>query len=562
MIQRKLDQLTPSDRQLLMAAAVQGPEFDSAVVARVLGRDAAEVEERLNVLDRVHALVRLVGERVFPDGTLTVRYGFVHALYQNALYSALQPSRKGAWSAAAARSLLDHYGEKSTILASELAMLFEAARDPERAADHYLIAAQNAARLFAHHEAVALARRGLALLETLRSTPERARRELPFHVTMGIQLQVAHGYAAPEAGLSYGRARALGEQLQEDPLLFQVLWGLWMFHEVRCDLAQSRQLAEQLFALGQKAQDPARILQAQMALMVTALSFGEPAVTREQAEQSVALYDPDRHRGHADLYGQDPKSSSLAFGAVALWMLGYPEQARECGREAVAYGEELGHPTSRALALYFDTIVHQYRRDAKAVQQGAEATMAIGTEHGLSLWLANGLVMRGWALAEQGACAAGIALLRQGLTDWLATGAQTHRTYFLGLLAEALARGGQVGEGLDVLAEALSLLHASGTRFHGAELHRLQGELLLRQEATEAVCRRAELCFHQALALACEQQAKSLELRSAMSLTRLYQRLNRQAEARPVLKACYEWFTEGFDTADLQEARALLESTS
>src|SRR5262249_21386838 len=158
---------------------------------------------------------------------------FVHVLYQNALYAALQPTRKAAWSAAAARALHGHYGDKSGGLAADLAVLFEAARDHEQAAGHFLLAAENAARIFAHHEAAALARRGLALLETLPDTPARARRELPFQLTLGIQLQVVQGYAAPAAGQSYVRARALCEQLQEEPLLFKVLWGLWMFHEVR-----------------------------------------------------------------------------------------------------------------------------------------------------------------------------------------------------------------------------------------------------------------------------------------------------------------------------------------
>src|SRR5262249_20918641 len=218
--------------------------------------------------------------------------------------------------------------------------------------------------------------------------------------------------------------------------------------------------------------------------------------------QGAALYDPGRHATHAHVYGQDPKSACLAFAAVALWLLGYPQQARERGREAVALGTELGHPTSRTLALYFDTMVRQYCRDAPGVQENAQATTAIATEHGLSLWRANGLVMRGWALAEQGACADGIAMLRQGLTDWVASGAETHRTYFLGLLAEALGRGGQFEEGLEVLAEAQAMMNGTGAVFHGAELHRLQGEFLLRREATEVACREAEACFHRALTIA------------------------------------------------------------
>jgi adenylate cyclase len=559
MIRRKVDQLSAADRHLLMAASVQGPEFDSAVVARLLGREAADVEERLEVLERVHVMVRLVREQTFPDRTLTLRYGFVHVLYQNALYAALPPTRKAAWSAAAARALLGHYGEKSAGLAVELAMLFEAAREHECAADYYLAAAENSARLFAHHEAVALARRGLELIQALPDMPERARREIPMLVTLGVQLQVAHGYAAPEAERAYDRARALCEQAQDAPSLFLVLWGLWMYYEVGSHLGKSRALGERLFALAQNSQDSAHFLQAHMALAVTSFSLGELAATRDHTEQGIRLYDHGRHGGHTHLYGQDPRSACLAFGAVTLWLLGYPDQAVEYSREAVALGGQLGHPTTHALALYFAAMLWQYCREAPAVRQCAEATAAIANEHGLSLWRANGLIMRGWAVAEQGAWADGIMQIRQGLTAWVATGAETHRTYFLGLLAEALGRGGLIEEGLGVLSDALTFVNGTGTAFFAAELHRLRGEFLLRQEPTESACREAEACFRRALAVARSQQAKSLELRAAMSLTRLYRRQGRPEEARPVLAACYDWFTEGFETADLRAAKTLLD---
>jgi predicted ATPase len=562
MIQRKVEQLSAADRQLLMAASVQGPEFDSAVVAQLLGREAADVEERLEVLERVHVMVRRVREETFPDGALTLRYGFVHVLYQNALYAALPPTRKAAWSAAAARALLGHYREKSSGMAAELAMLFEAGRDHERAADYYLVAAENAAHIFAHHEAVALARRGLALLQRLPDTPDRAHRELALQVTLGMQLQFTQGYAAPEAERIYARAHALYEQVQEAPRLFPVLWGLWAYYLVRSELGKSRELAERLFALAQMARDPAQLLQARQALAITSHCLGDPAATREHMEQGVALNDPERHSSHTYPYGQDPGVGCLAFGAVALWLLGYPDQAVQRSREAVALGRELGQPSTLALALYFAAVLRQYRREGPAAQGSAEATTAIATEHGLSFWRAGGLVLRGWALAEQGAGTSGLAQLRQGLTAWTATGGETQRTYFLALSAEALGRGGQIEEALGVLAEALALMHSTKEGFHGAELHRLQGEFLLRHEAAEGACREAEACFRQALTIARRQQAKSLELRAAMSLTRLYQKQGRQAEARPVLAECHDWFTEGLDTLDLREAKALLEQVS
>jgi predicted ATPase len=559
MIERKVDQLSPADRHLLMAASVLGPEFDSAVVARVLGRAETDVEERLEVLEGVHVLVRRIREQAFPDGTLTLRCRFVHVLYQNALYAALQPTRKAAWSAAAAGALLDHYGEKSAGLAAELAVLFEAARAPDRAADHYLTAAKNAARVFAHHEAVALARRGLAVLQTLPDTPARARRELPLLMTLGMQLQVTQGYAAPEAERTYARARVLCEQMQEAPPLFAVLWGLWLFYKVRSDLGKAREFAERLFSLARSSQDPAQLLQVRQALAVTSLCLGDPAATREHVEQGIALYDPKRHQGHTFLYGQDPGVACRAFGGVALWLLGYPDQAERYSREAVALGEELGQPSTLALALHFAAMLRQYRQEVPPVRENAEATTAIATEHGFSFWRACGQAMRGWALAEQGAKAGGIAQLRQGLTAGKAAGSHTYRTYFLALLAEALGKEGQIEEGLGVLAEALAQMHATGEGFHGAELHRLQGEFLLLREAAEVTCREAEACFHRALMIARQQQAKSLELRAAMSLTRLYQKQDRMAEARPLLAECYGWFTEGFDTPDLQEAKVLLE---
>jgi predicted ATPase len=335
-----------------------------------------------------------------------------------------------------------------------------------------------------------------------------------------------------------------------------------MYYFVRSELRKALELAEQLFTLAQRAQDAAQLLQAHMALAVTNLGLGDSVATREHMALGIALYDPKRHSNHTDLYGQDPGVTSLAFGSAALWLLGYPDQAVERSGEAVSLGRELGQPSTLALALYLAAILRQYRREGPAVRENAEATIAIATEHGFSLWLAVGQLMRGCALTEEGERASGIAQLRQGLTAFGATGGATHRTYHLALLAEALGREGQTEEGLAVLAEAMALLHGTGEAFHGAELHRLQGEFLLRQDSTEGVCREAEACFLQALAIARQQQAKSLELRAVMSLTRLYQKQNRQAEAQPMLAECYAWFTEGFDTPDLQEAKALLEMLS
>jgi predicted ATPase len=555
-----LDQLGPDDCHLLMAASVQGPQFDSAVAAAVLGRDPAEVEERLDVLERVHVVVRRVREQTFPDGTPTLRYRFVHVLYQNALYSALQPTRKAAWCAAAARTLAGHYGEKCAVFAAELALLFEIGRDPGPAAEYFRLAAENAARVFAHHESVALARRGLALIPALPDTPRRAGSELALLVTLGMQLQVSRGYAFAEVEGVYARARDLCGQVAEAPWPLLVHWGLWMYYEVGSQLDKSLMLAEQLLGLARAAKDTGQLLQAHLALAVTSLSLGDPARTLDHAEQGIALYDPKRHSDQTYLYGQEPGVGCLAFAGVALWLLGYPDRAVARCREAVALGERMGHPASHALSLYFTAMVRQYRREPQAVRDAAEITTTIASEHALALWLANGVVMQGWARAQQGEGVSGVAMVRRGLVDWLATGAETHRTYFLGLLAEALGRAGRTEEAVGVLTEAVAMMHGTGTVFHAAELHRLRGEyrLLLQGAGDDATCE-ADADFNQAIAIARRQRAKSLELRAAMSLARLRQRQGRAREARPLLGEICGSFTEGFATADLRDAKDLLE---
>jgi predicted ATPase len=530
------------------------------VVAQVLGEAAAEVEERLDVLERVNVFVRRIREQTFPDRTLTVRYGFVHVLYQNALYAALQPTRKAEWSAATADALSRHYGEKTASIATELVPLFEAARDRQRAADYCLIAARNAARVFAHHEAVELARRGLTLLRSVPDTPERARCELPLLVTLGIQLQFGQGYAAPEVEPIYARARTLHEQVPDVLPLFSILWGIWMFYEVGGEPRKSRELAGQLLALAERTQDPDQLIRAHQALSITSLCLGEPAAAVEHMNQGIALYDAKRDGNHVQLYGQDPPGVGQAFGAVALWLLGYPEQAVLCSREALALARDSSQPSTLALAFHFAAILHQYRREGLAVLEHAETAIATAMEHGLSFWLPGGSVMRGWALADKGECASGIAEARRGLASHGATGTGTYKTYYLAVLADALYDAGRFEEGLAALDEALARMQENGECYHGAELHRLKGEFLRRRQAsTESAEREAEASFHQAVTIARQQQARSLELRALMSLTRLLKKQNRQVEARPLLSECYSWFTEGFDTPDLRDAKALLE---
>jgi predicted ATPase len=601
LIQKKLDQLGEVDRRLLAAGSVQGSEFHSGVVARVLSLDTAEVEERLEVLDRVHGLVRLRREQEFPDGTLVLRYQFVHVLYQNALYAALQPTRRSAYSAAVAEALLDHYDEQSASIAGELALLLKAARDWGRAVEFYVAAARNAARIHALREAVALARQGLELVPRLPDTPDRARKELRLQMTFATSLQLI-SWSDPEVARALGRARELCQQIAETSELPRILLGFWRLYVGRADLQAARALAEELLSQAQRGEDPVWLRVARWALGLTLLHIGDPAAARSHVERDLTCDDRQLSRSQSTYDGPDPRLTLPSVGALSLWLLGYPDQALKRGQEVLALAREGSDPLSLAFILHYNANIHHWRRDARATQECAEALLPLAVEQGVSFWLAGaealrdsgtddedvplqqvsfwqagGTALRGWALGQQGRWAEGAAQIRAGINALLSTRVELRRPFYLALLAETLWAGGQIEDGLAVIAEALEVVEATGERVYEAELHRLRGELLLRQAAAEgrpslaaaaapppphpdpSGSVEAEACFRRALDVARRQGAKSLELRAALSLARLLRGRGQPAEGRRLLAETFAWFTEGWDTPDLQDARAFLE---
>jgi predicted ATPase len=313
--------------------------------------------------------------------------------------------------------------------------------------------------------------------------------------------------------------------------------------------------------------------------------LGELASAQEHLEQGIALYNPQKHRSRAFL--QDPGVVCLSYAVFALWHLGYPDQALKRSHEALTLAQELSHPYSLGFALNWVATLHQLRRDGQLTQERAESVIVLSTEQGFPRWLAIGTILRGWVLTEQGQGEEGITQMRQGLAAHRDTGAELMRSYHLALLAEACGKGGQAEEGLSVLAETLAAVDKTGERYYEAELYRLKGALTLQQfnvqgskfkveNSFELRVRssesEAEECFSRAIEVARKQQAKSLELRAVMSLARLWQQQAARSEsrntdhvsrtkldeARQMLSDIYNWFTEGFDTKDLQEAKALL----
>jgi adenylate cyclase len=334
-------------------------------------------------------------------------------------------------------------------------------------------------------------------------------------------------------------------------------------------------LGKQLLHLAQSAQDPALLLEAHLALGYTLFHLGELVSARAHLEQTIALYDPEQHRSHAVLYGRDPGVWSRQYAALARWLLGFPDQALKGSRDALTLAHESARLYSLAFALTLAAVLHQYRREEHAACEQAEATMTLSTEQGFPFWLAMGTIVHGWALAEQGQAEEGIAQMQQSMTAFRAIGTELARPHFLALLTEGYKEMGRVEEGLSALAEALAVVDKTGERWYEVELYRLKGELTLQQWKVESqkskvpnpqplapstqVEGEAEKCFLKAIEIAQKQQAKSLELRATVSLARLWQSQGKRHAARDMLSVIYNWFTEGVDTADLKEAKALLE---
>lgn len=559
MIQKKIAQASDADRRLLSAASVQGYEFDALVTADVLGEDPADVEERLEVLDRVHRLVTRRREHEFPDGTLTLRYQFVHVLYQNSLYNALAPTRRKSWSAATAAALVTHHCDQVSAVAGELALLFETARDWSQSARYFLLAAEHAAGLSATHEAALLARRGLDMLSRMADTPARVRLELPLQVTLGVQVQAAQGFGAPEMEKAFRRARQLCKEVGTEKELFPVLRGLWVDAVARAEAPSVQEVTDQMLALAEKENDSVLLAQAHLAMLQRhTIQSGEFLTARHHLERGLASYDPEVFAGHIARVGSDPGPGLCGWGSWALALLGYPDQARDCGARGIAWARRHSHPYTLAFILADSSVSDILRRDYRSAQVRTDELITLATEQGFPSQLSVGLQVRGMVLAGLGRAAEGLVPQREGWRIWQDTGALVVSTICLGALTETLAKAALVEEGLTTVATALAFVADHDEHIWEAELQRLRGELLLRQDATGNQ-HNAEVCFRAAVAVARRQQAKWWELRAWMSLCRLYRRQGRSAEVRPGLAATVAWFTEGFETPDLTEARELIE---
>jgi predicted ATPase len=398
----------------------------------------------------------------------------------------------------------------------------------------------------------------LNLLQRFPDSPERIQRELLLQMTVGPALIAVKGYAAPEVERAYTRMRELCEQLGNPPAVSPVLFGLWFMHLFRGELRSAYELAEHLLLRAQRMSDRTLLLLAEFALGFNLFWLGEFPPAKEHLEMAISIYNPERHRSLAFLDGgADAGVYCLSQAAFTLWVLGYPDQAPRRGNQAVALAQRLSHPYSLAFARNFVGPVHQVRREVRAAKEHAEGVIALSAEHGYTDRSAYAIQVRGWAMAEQGYHEEGVAQIREGLAAFRSTGTRASLPYCLSMLVEACIKSGRVDDGLSALTEALAAADEQEDRSWEAEMHRLKGELLLKQNNLNAA--KAQSCFERAIEVARKQSAKSFELRATTGLSRLLASQGRREEARAMIAEIYNWFTEGFDTADLKDAKALLD---
>jgi len=554
MIAKKIEQLEESDRRLLTAASVQGHEFDSVTVGAAVETDAADAEDRLDVLERVHVFVKRGEEHEFPDFTLTQRYQFVHVLYQNVLYASLQPARRSALSGRVARGLVEHHGAQTASIAGPLAVLFESARDFAASAQYFLNAAEHAVGLFAFREALSLVDRGLHVLRTLPDGPQRKQLELGLQMIKGRSLRSLKGWARPEVEEVFARARQLCLELEDPPELFPVLCALAHFHMIRGNLRECRDRADELIVQADHLANSAYLMAAHHIAGVSREFIGDMVESSRHLERARELHRPAEHSAYTAMYGFDPGMLARAMTSRPLWALGYPDRARERALETLALARSQRQPMTLAFALVVMQGLYLYRGEAAdALTIGDELTV-LCREYGLRQEAEWSRSFQGSALALLGRTVEGIDQLKDSLAVQHAMSAGLVRPAFLALLADALRQEGRVEEGMMAVDEGLA--HAERT-FEGgyvAELHRMRGELLRLTGNDPA----AEASFRTAIDYARAQQTKSLELRAATGLAKLLRASGRASDARGVLAPVYEWFTEGHHTTDLVAARDAL----
>ncbi|AGW90534.1 MULTISPECIES: adenylate/guanylate cyclase domain-containing protein [Cupriavidus] len=552
----RIDRLPLAQKELLQTLAVIGKEFPLSLILRVSSLEEARLRPLLADLQAAD----FIYERpAFPE----VEYAFKHALTQEVAGNSLLSEQRSALHESTAQAIETIFHGRLKDYCSELAHHYSHSGNIPKAVEYLHCAGQQALQRSAQAEAILHLSTAVELLKRQPDNAERARLELTLLLALGPALMASRGQASAEVEANYRRALALCEQGKQTPYMFSAQLGLWAFYQLRAQYQVSLPLGKRLLGLALKSQKPKQLAEGHRVLGATLFRLGKLDAARMHMEQVLAVQHPDE-QGYDFLmgYGRDPAVHATSTLSWILWYLGHPDQSHETSQRALVMARARPDVYNLALCLVFAAELHQCRREPQLTREYAEAAIAISGEQGFPIYLAWGHVLQGWALARLGSHQEGIALIHQGLAAYEATGAALGVPNLLALLADACGNACQTAAALDALARAQALVQETGERLDEATLHRLRGDMLLQQQAKRpgqaASCDEAEACFHRAIAVAREQGARPLELQATLSLARLWQQQGKADAARQVLAQIYASFSEGTDTADWQQAQALL----
>jgi predicted ATPase len=546
----RLDQVGEAKHTAQLGAVI-GRRFSDALIRAVSPLDEDVLQQDLRHLVGSELLYR---RGIGRDAV----YRFKHALIQDAVYSSLLRRTRQQLHGQIAQVLETQFPDVQEMQPELIAHHYTEAGRHEQAVTWWQEAAQQARARSAEREAAEHAMQGIAVLSLLPESQARMRQELKLLRVLGVAQVAIAGYAASEVEQTYTRAQALCRHLDDPEQVFSILHGLRNFYLVRAELDNALNLCNDILTIAQRLQSPELLLHAHMQYGHTLIHLGRLTSARRHFEAALRLYAPYSHVPPTDLAGQDARMFTRAWLAHTLSILGYLDQARRWSDESMTLAHELTSSFNLMNALAYRTGFHRRRRELAAAEEAGKAFRKIVSEHGFPQQTAVTTIRQGIRLMQQGQIEAGQDLLQQGITDYRATGSVIRFPLTCVSVIEVYRDAGQAEAGLSIVAEALDHSNRTGERWYDAELYRLKGELQLVPSIANSAA--AESCFHQALAIARGQQAKLWELRAAMSLARLWQQQGKRQAACDLLVPVYGWFTEGFDAADLQDAKALLEA--
>jgi len=559
-IEAQLARLLPDEQRVVEAGAAVGAQFAADLVASALDSDVAEIERQCDALVQRRQVFRSASDGSSSNQT-GARYSFSHDLYRAVADDRSAPGQRRRWYQRIAEKIRVDAGESVDEVATELAYYFERANLPVEAAHFCALAGERALRRFANSEALEQFRHGIDLLKQAPPSERRDALELRLEVDLAMPVSATKGYSSDEFAAVLTRARALNQKLGNGPQTFATMRAFYQLLMGHADYAGTLDLCDQLDRAAERENEPALVVEALRMRGISALFLGRLSDSQAALKQSLSVWNR-RHGSDALAFAEDPEGEAASILALVLWMLGYPDQALQSGRHALATAKRIGMPYSIAIAHCFLAMVMRFLRDVAATIEHADAAVAICDEHGFAVWRTQASLERGWAIAMQGRAAAGIqeihAALAPGSAGIGASGS-------FAKLADACLHAKRTAEGIHAVQQGLEFARVHSEGAWEPELHRLKGELLLQRAEHSGKTRRtahdveqAELCFSTAIERARETQAKSFELRAAMSLSRLRIKQRRPNEARAVLAQVLDWFTEGLTSPDLVDARDLL----